>query len=164
MISCVKCLDQINPGDQCPAPGTLLQYFTQIVINDTLIIPPQKPDVEIIANVTKHFKIIRAEEHIKDLGSLKGREIIISGILTLGIEYSAAVPSQEVHFAHFDIPFKALIKNRPCNCMNRGLIIDPEFCLDDYDINICVEHEQYHLVSPREIDKVLVVLIWLKKK
>lgn len=164
MNSCLKCSDQINPGDQCPDVGENLHYFTQIVINDTLIIPPLKPDIEMITNVTKDFTILRAEERMKDLGSLQGKEVIISGILTLGIEYSAAVPSQEVHFAHFDIPFKALIKYRPCDCTNRGLIVDPDFCLNDYDINICVEHEQYHLVSPREIAKVLVVLIWLKKK
>lgn len=163
MSSCVQCLDQINPGDQCPAPGSLLHFFTQIVINDHLIIPPLKPDVEIISNVTKNFTIDSTEVIVKDLGSLKGKEVFIAGTLTLGIEYSAAIPSQEVHFAHFDIPFKGLIKYRPCNCSNRGLIVTP-FCLSDYDIKICVEHEQYHLVSPREIEKVLVVLIWLDKK
>jgi hypothetical protein len=162
--SCVKCSDQINPGNQCPESGKSLHYFAQVVINDTLIIPPQKPDVEMITNITKNFKILSAEERIKNLGSLQGKEVMISGILTLGIEYSAAVPSQEVHFAHFDIPFKALIKYRPCDCTNRGLIVDPTFCLSDYHIKICVEHEQYHLLSPREISKVLVVLIWLDKK
>lgn len=164
MNSCAKCSDQVNPGNQCPLPGTSLHYFTQIVINNILIIPPQKPDVEMITNVTKNFTILRGEERTKDLGSLKGKEVVVSGILTLGIEYSAAIPSQEVHFAHFDIPFKGLIKYRPCDCTNRGLIVDPNFCLSDYDINICVEHEQHHLVSPREIETVLIILIWLKKK
>lgn len=164
MSSCVKCNDQINPGNQCPPPGSLLHFFTQIVIDDTLVIPPQKPDVEIITNVTKNFDIQHTEVIIKDLGSLKGKEVVVAGTLTIGIEYSAAVPSQEVHFAHFDVPFKALIKYRPCDCTNRGLIVDPDFCLSDYNIRICVEHEQYNLVSPREIEKVLVVLIWLEKK
>lgn len=163
MNSCPVCSNDVNPGNQCPPPGSNLPYFTEIVINHNLIIPCQKPDIEMITNVTKNFKIDDVEVLDVDLGDVQGKKLIIAGTLTLGIEYSAAVPSQEVHFAHFTIPFKAIITQRPCPGAFRGLI-DPAFILSNWNIRICVEHEQYHIINPREISKVLVVLIWLEPK
>lgn len=161
MNSCPQCLNDTNPGTQCPAGRQNLPYFAEIVINHNLVIPDQKPDVELIANVTKNFRIEDVEVLDVDLGDVQGRKLIIAGTLTLGFEYSAAVPSQEVHYAHFDIPFEAIIKARPCPGDFRGLL-PPDFNISRFNIRICVEHEQYHLVSPREISKVLVVLLWLE--
>lgn len=164
MISCAPCIQPVpTPISQCPPEGTLLNFFTEICINHNLIIPPAKPDVEFITNVTKTFKIDDVEVLDVNLGDVQGRKVIVAGTLTLGIEYSALVPSQEVHFAHFDIPFRAIIKFRPCPDGFRGLL-PPNFDINLFNINICVEHEQYHLVNPREISKVLVVLVWLSLK
>lgn len=163
MNSCPVCSNDMNPGNQCPSPGSKLAYFTEIVINDNLIIPEPKPDIEMITNVTKNFNIEDVEILDVNLGDVQGKKLVIAGTLTLGIEYSAAVPSQEVHFAHFTIPFKTTITQRPCPGAYRGLI-NPAFVLSNWDIRICVEHEQYHILNPREISKVLVVLIWLKPK
>jgi len=161
--SCPNCVGEVNPGSQCPPEGSALNYFAEIVIDDNLIIPEPKPDIEQITNVIKNFTIDDVEVLTVNLGNLVGQKVIIAGTLTLGVEYSAAMPSQEVHFAHFDIPFKAMIKFRPCDDTNRGLI-PAGFDINAYNIRICVEHEQYHIVNPREIEKVLVVLIWLEPK
>lgn len=163
MNSCPVCSNDVNPGNQCPPPGSNLPYFTEIVINDNLIIPGPKPDIEMITNVTKNFIIEDVEVLEVDLGDVQGKKVVIAGTLTLGIEYSAAVPSQEVHFAHFTIPFKVIMVQRPCPGAFRGLI-DPAFMLSNWNVRICVEHEQYHIINPREISKVLVVLIWLEPK
>lgn len=153
----------INPGDQCPAEGTLVNRFTQIVINHTLEIPEQKPDIEFITNVIKNFKIDDVQVIDVNLGGdppVTGKKVSIAGTLCLGIEYSAAMDTQEVHFAHFSIPFKALIRRRPCT-ENRGLLY-PGFDINNVNIRFCVEHEQYHVISPREISKTIVLLIWLE--
>ena len=166
--NCPTCTTPANPGNECPESTSTVFTFVEIVINDNLIIPEQKPDVEFIANTIKNFQIDDVE--VLDinlggvpLGQVEGRKVVIAGTLFLGVEYSAAVPSQELHFAHYCIPFKALIKQRPCTTTNRGLL-PPNFNIDDYIIHICVEHEQYHVINPRELSKVLVVLIWLEPK
>lgn len=92
------------------------------------------------------------------------QKVVLTGTLKLGIEYSADVPEQEVHFAQWDIPFQGIIGSRPCNVDNRGLIDDPAFDIDQYNIHVCLEHDQYHQLSPREIKAVLVILIWLELK
>lgn len=156
----------VVPGNECPPENTVLNFFTEIVINDNLIIPPEKPPIEHISAVVKDFHIEDVEVLDVTLGGtppVTGRKVVIAGTLSLGLEYSAAVPAQHVHFAHFNIPFKALITFRPCNTPARGLL-PPDFDINDYVIHICVEHEQYHIVNPREIRKVLVVLIWLEPK
>lgn len=171
---CPACNTTVNPGNECPpqnslvGPGQRVFTFAEIVINDNLIIPELKPDVELITNVIKDFQINDVEVLDVNLGAVpvgqvQGRKVIIAGNLFLGVEYSAAVPSQELHFAHYCIPFKAMIKARPCTTINRGLL-PPDFDINNYIIHICVEHEQYHVINPRELSKVLVVLIWLEPK
>ncbi|MFA4885546.1 MAG: DUF3794 domain-containing protein [Desulfotomaculaceae bacterium] len=164
MNSCPICLNETNPGNQCPVDPADVFTFTQIVINDNLVLPEQKPDIEHITNVTTNFIIEDVEVLDINLGgdpAFTGRKVVVAGTLTLGVEYSAATPSQEVHFAHFNIPFKALIKARPCTEDNRGLL-PADFDISLYKINICIEHQQFHIVNPRELSKVLVVLIWLE--
>ena len=159
--ACVQCTNEPVPGNQCPPnPPVLLHYFTEIIINHNLVIPEQKPDVEDIIAVHKNFAVHDFETIDVNLGDTTGRKVVLAGTLELGFEYSAAVPSQEVHFAHFCIPFQAIIKFRPCE-INRGLL-PPDFDITQYNVRFCVEHEQYHVISPREISKVLVVLIWLE--
>lgn len=168
--NCPTCNTPVNPGNECPPqfstvglPDSTVYTFAEIVINDNLIIPEPKPDVELITNVIKNFKIDDVEVLDVNLGNHLGRKVIIAGTLFLGVEYSAAVPSQELHFAHYCIPFKAIIKARPCTISSRGLL-PADFNINDYIIHICIEHEQYHIVNPRELSKVLVVLIWLEPK
>lgn len=172
--NCPTCNTSVNPGNECPpqfstvGPGSRVFTFAEIVINDNLIIPEPKPDVELITNVTKNFQIEDVEVLDVNLGAVplgqvQGRKVIIAGNLFLGVEYSAAVPSQELHFAHFCVPFKVMIKQRPCTTINRGLL-PADFNINNFNIHICVEHEQYHVVNPRELSKVLVVLIWLEPK
>jgi len=166
--NCPTCNTPTNPGNQCPTPTSTVFTFAEIIINDNLMIPEQKPDVELITNVIKNFQIEDVEVLDVNLGAVppgqvQGRKVVIAGTLFLGVEYSAAVPSQELHFAHYCIPFKALIKQRPCTTTNRGLL-PPNFDINNYNIRICIEHEQYHVVNPRELSKVLVVLIWLEPK
>lgn len=165
---CPACNTLVNPGNQCPTPTSTVFTFSEIVINESLIIPASKPNAEHITNVIKDFIVNDIEVLDVNLGAVppgqvQGRKVIIGGNLFLGVEYTAAVPSQEEHFAHYYIPFKAIIKQRPCTTTNRGLL-PPDFNINNYNIRFCVEHEQFHVVNPREFSGVLVVLIWLQPK
>lgn len=160
---CPTCNTPVNPGNQCPTLASTVFTFSELIINENLIIPRPKPNVERITNVIKNFIIYDVEVLDVNLGNFQGRKVIIAGDLFLGFEYSAAVSSQEQHFAHYCIPFRAMIKARPCTTTNRGLL-PADFDINNYNIRICVEHEQQHIVSPRELSEVLVVLIWLEPK
>lgn len=159
----IQCINDNNPGTQCPVGRQQLEWFTEISICDILTIPGPKPDIEAIGNVTKNFKVEDVEILDVDLGDVQGRKVVIAGTLTLGIEYSALVESQEVHFAHFNLPFQVIIKERPCPGQWRGLL-NPTFNINAVNINFCVEHEQYHILDPRTIQAILVVLVWLELK
>lgn len=161
----------INLADQlCPPDQSVLNYFIEISICEHLVIPSQKPDKEIITNAMKDFIVKDIEVLDIDLGDRDPntenirQKVVISGTLKLGIEYSADMPEQQVHFAQFAIPFQGIIGFRPCDTTNRGLIDDPTFDIENYLVHVCLEHEQYHQLSPREIKAVLVVLIWLELK
>jgi hypothetical protein len=151
------------PVNQCPPNNTLLPFFAEISICDILTIPTPKPDIEAVSAVSKNFTIEDVEILDVNLGDVQGRKAYIAGTLTLGIEYSALVETQEVHFAHFNLPYKALIRMRPCPGAYRGLL-PPDFNINNYYIRICIEHEQFHILDPRTIQTALVVLVWLEPK
>jgi len=165
-MTCPSCLSpEAVLGTQCPASPTDVFTFTEVVVNGSVVLPAPKPDIEHITNVTTNFDLNDVEVLDVNLGGpapVTGRKVIVAGTLNLGVEYSAAEPSQEVHYAQFDLPFKAMIKQRPCT-MNRGLL-PADFDISAYNIRVCIEHQQYHIISPREISKVIVVLVWLEPK
>ncbi len=153
--------------EKCPPDPSLdadLLYFTEIIVCEELEIPQQKPDKEEITNVIMNIVVTDIQQITVDLGDgIIRYKVAVTGTIKLGIEYSALVPDQQVHFAHFDIPFQGVIGERPCDpATNRGLIDDPAFDIDDYQVNVCLEHEQYHQLSHRIIKAVLVLLLWLE--
>lgn len=175
----MDCLNSMfNLADELCPTDPIQHYFTEIILCEDLTIPPQKPDKELITKVTHNFVVNDVEQLSVNLGdrdlsdpaNFLRKKVAITGVVKLGIEYSADVPEQEVHFMHFDIPFQAIIGYRPCETgtplgdFNRGLIDDPLFDIDNYYVHVCLEHEQYHQLSPRDIKAVLVLLIWLELK
>lgn len=148
----------------CPSPDSELRHFKEVIICDTLEIPAEKPPKEHITNVTKDVMITDVQIIDVTLGDkVPRKKIAISGVIKLGIEYSALEDEQQVHFFHACIPFQALIGERPCTSTNRGLLPD-SFNPDDWILHVCVEHEQYHQLSPRLIKAVLVILVWYAPK
>lgn len=91
------------------------QTFTQIPIDSKLIIPPQKPPAECILDYFVDVEIIKAEVIDTPLlypedPTLELRKVIVVGVVKIKIKYSADVPDQKVHVAHFDIQFCTLIE------------------------------------------------------
>lgn len=148
----------------CPAPDSLIEHFTQLIICSELVIPEQKPDIEYLSKEVLDVCLTKVEVIDVDLGDeVKRRKLIFQGSLGVGIEYSANMPEQEVHFAHFSIPFQGFIGERPCTTTNKGLITLADFDLGDYKIHYCIEHAQYHKIDSRKFKPVIVLLIWLEE-
>lgn len=95
--------------------ATFTGVFTEVPIDSKLIIPPQKPDIECILDTIVDVEITKQEVIDTPLlypedPTLSLRKVIITGIVHIKIKYSALVPDQQVHLAHFDIPFCTLIE------------------------------------------------------
>lgn len=146
-----------NVGDEvCPKPGDVVSYHTQIVLNGVVEIPLNKPPKEKIFNTTHEIDITKFTEII--VKKPPGKKVLVVGKVMIGIEYIAKVLDQKVHFAHWELPFQALIKN------DDGSLLDLDFNINDYVVHACVEHEQYDQIDERTIAKELVLLIWLQPK
>ncbi|MCT4605597.1 MAG: DUF3794 domain-containing protein [Marinisporobacter sp.] len=129
--------------------------WTEISIPEVLSIPPQKPDIETIDKVFVKVKIIskRVVETPNSNGGdnaegtqLTGRKLIIEGILKQKVVYTANVPQQTVHSAHFDVPFSAFI------VLNAATDLDAQFC-----VKACVEDVFIKALNDREIFKNVTV-------
>ena len=156
-------------NEKCPMPDQVVHRFTEIIICEELEIPPQKPPKEHIADTIVNPIVDDIEVIDVDLGDIIRKKVIVSGNANIGIEYSALEAEQQVHFAHFNVPFQGIIGYRPCISdpqdpdFNRGLLL-PCFDIDDFDVNVCIEHVQFHQLTERKIKVVLVLLIWLEHK
>lgn len=94
---------------------TFTGVFTEVPIDSKLIIPPQKPPMECILDTMVDIEITKSEVIDTPLlypedPSLQLRKVIITGIAKIKIKYSALVPEQQVHLAHFDVQFCTLIE------------------------------------------------------
>lgn len=89
--------------------------FKQFILQENLILPEAKPDIEqivkVVAEVTiTNTRVIKTPKATSLEGQrLTGFKLIVEGELKQKIEYVANVPSQAVHAAHFNIPFSNFI-------------------------------------------------------
>ncbi|WP_418792496.1 hypothetical protein [Phosphitispora sp. TUW77] len=144
-------------GDErCPDSNDVVSYHTQIQLNGLLEIPLNKPPKEKMFNTIHEVDITKLTA--VTVKKPPGKKILVVGKLMVGLEYIAKVPDQKVHFAHWEIPFQALIKN------DDGTLLPLDFDLDQYIAHVCVEYEEYHQIDERTITKELVLLIWLQRK
>lgn len=127
-----------------------------------LQIPDQKPPKEKVVEVRHRVCVTKVVlvPIIGGKGCLTGCKVLVNGVLRLGVEYSAAVPEQSLHFAHFDVGFQELILGEPCFQM-----IPPHDCdLKKFRLHVCVEHLQVHQLGPRTLEQVSVLLLWLERR
>ncbi len=157
-------------------PGADKLSWTEISIPEVLVIPPQKPDIETIDKVLIDVKIISKrviktpgpivectpfpsplpEDENEEGTKLTGRKLIVEGILNQKIVYTADVPQQNVHSAHFNIPFSAFIVIPKCIQMNGENFdaLDVTFCVEK-----CVEDVFVKAFNNREIFKNVTLFL-----
>ena len=130
--------------------ATFTGYFTEIVIDHPLIIPPQKPPAECLLEAVVTFDITKAIVIDTPLlypedPNLPLKKVIVVGVAHIVVKYAADVPDQQVHAAHFDVPFNAIIEwpNGPHG--GTPICIEP-----------VIEKQVFCLVDGRTISKIIV--------
>jgi hypothetical protein len=133
--------------------------WTEISIPEVLSVPSMKPDIETIEKVFVNVKIISkrvietpvATDQNLEGTKLTGFKLIVEGILKQKIVYTADVPQQSVHSAHFDVPFSAFI------ILPAGTTLEDEFC-----IKVCVEDVFVKVFNSRDIFKNVTLFLQAK--
>ncbi|MCF8010376.1 MAG: DUF3794 domain-containing protein [Clostridiales bacterium] len=135
-------------------------YWTQISIPETVIIPDEKPDIEQINSINVNADIIRKKVIVTPTSSepnwedksLTGRKLIVEGELKQTVHYTAELPEQSVHSAHFAIPFSAFIVI--------PLEINGTDTLDvNFQVNVCIEDVFIRDICDRQIFKNITLLL-----
>lgn len=94
---------------------TNTKCFKQLTVQENLVIPSVKPDVEQIVRVIAEVvitstRVVKTPKSISDEGQiLTGWKLIVEGELVQKVEYVADEPTQSVHAAHFKVPFSTYV-------------------------------------------------------
>lgn len=136
-----------QPG--CPMPD----ISEEVTINHELVIPPEKPPMEALLKYWVTFTITKArviETRITVTGENQQqvplRKVIVDGVATITVKYVADVPDQQVHGAHFDVPFQSLIE------WPGGPPEGTAVCVE-----VIREHVQIDRIDERRLRKVIVI-------
>lgn len=125
----------------------------QISLTETIVLPPEKPNIEQIVQVYARAKI----DHYKIIASPIGRKIYMKGTLSQQILYVADQPTQPVHATHSVVPF--------CNFID----IHPSCTKHQYQHLQCtspkvlIEFLEAVAVNPREISKCAILFFWFSR-
>ena len=130
--------------------------WTQLFIPEVLCVPCQKPDIEELMSVTARVEIISQRVIKTPMGEgasiinqedtiLTGKKLIIEGVLRQKVIYTADVPEQSVHSAHFDVPFSAFIVIPQDIPVTTKFLIEP--CIEDVYISSCSKRQIFKNVT-----------------
>lgn len=92
-----------------------LRIFKQLSVDETVKIPPQKPDAEDIFETIVDVEIVATRIiSTPAVTSYEGQKLtnykmIVEGRLKQKVVYIADEPTQSVHVAHFDVPFSTFL-------------------------------------------------------
>lgn len=152
----IICVKSSSGYEVCPKSREEVVYFTQITDTGELDIPTQKPDVESIFDVIHEMEITELSEIL--VADSMGKKVIVGGILMVGIEYISKTITQKVHFAHWNLDFKALVMQED------DKLLPLDFNLNNYVVYVCVENLKVVKVDERTVRYSYVLLIWMKVK
>jgi hypothetical protein len=130
---------------QTPCPAQVLcTCSTQTIVDDRLVIPPQKPDIEQVMT----FSVSTEVTEWKVIATPLGPKVIASGLVHIGVQYVAAVPEQSVHFAHFDIPWHEFF-----------LCAEAPTTESICNVTACVEFAEFTVIDARTIEKTVILFL-----
>lgn len=133
-------------------------YCKQLVENDRLCIPCQKPDMECLDSVSVNVCI----ENFKVIKTILGYKLIIEAIKKYKIMYTADNKEQSVHSFHYQSSFCEFILLKDFCCSNRNESIKDVFVgiediiIKDYNcrcIDISLILIMYPIVTQDECGK-----------
>lgn len=159
-INLIQFPDIVNP---CIIPGNALGT-NQFIIEETLLIPEEKPEVEHVNQVKVNLEITDSKVvFIKDCrcGEL-ALKVIIKGILREKVIYTACTPDQSVHSAEFTRPFYGFVPLE-FDFDLRGKDSSPCFLgqtiADLLNIHFCFEDIAIDKVHGRKLIKFTTILV-----
>lgn len=144
-------------------------YWKQMYLTEKVSVPPQKPDIETINSVNVSVEIIRKEVIITPQStapnlegkSLSGRKLIIEGVLSQVINYTALEPTQPVHTFHAYVPFSSFIVVPETIDFGTPSVPDKVDSLNiNFEVNACLEDVSVSLHSTREVIKQVTLLLY----
>ena len=158
------CTDGKVGSEHCPGANDIIEYYTQITLNGQCLIPEPKPDSQKLVGKYSTIDIRSAKtvdliefDHSQHIG---GKKVVFTGTFNLGIEYLDTNPAQNVHYFECKVPFNAVII--PC-FDQREHLFPPDFKLEDYIVNACVEHISITRISERIFERAIILMVWLQK-
>ena len=155
---------KVNSCIQNTLPKTA-KYFKEELIDDILVIPPQKPDAERILDIVawaevEDYKLIETEMGYSHEGQrLAGRKLVTEIRIKEKLTYVADVPEQSGHAAHYE-KLKSIF------------VVLPEMIGDRYTCDLIranriqiipyVEDVCYRQLNEREIHRCLMLFVDVK--
>lgn len=142
---------------------TPLTFYNQIAVQERLTIPEVKPDVEQINTL-----LIEAEvTQTRNIFTPTGVKVVVEGVLRQKVIYTALVPEQSVHSAHFEHPF--------CTFIDIPLPVPAGTTVEDYlaslglsindildgDVEVIIEDVEINLLDPRTVDKCVILFLYV---
>lgn len=142
---------------ECNELGT----WTQISIPEVLRLPDNKPDIGTIDKVFVDVKVISKRVVDTPVGPcptrenaegtrLTGKKMVVEGVLKQKVVYTAALPTQPVFSAHFEVPFSAFI------------VLAPDADHKEFCVETCVEDVFAIPFNCREIFKNVTLFLQAK--
>lgn len=159
--NCEKCKEQDCLG-LCAKPLGISEhlplnpaYFKEIIINDELLIPIQKPEIEGLISITSDIEIISYKiictENKKSIEgqNLSGCKLIIEYKVKDSLVYTAKKITQPVHSAHYESNLKSTFIVIPCEIND----IDTQTLLENCKLKITPYIED--ICAMKKCDKVV---------
>ncbi|WP_273123217.1 DUF3794 domain-containing protein [Bacillus weihaiensis] len=134
----------------------------QMAIQERLTIPTQKPDVEQINTLLIEAVITGT----RNIFTPTGVKVVIDGFLRQKVIYTADVPEQSVHSAHFEHPFCAFINIPlviPTGETVESFLASLGLSINDIlagPVNILIEDVEISLLDPRTVSKCVIIFAY----
>lgn len=144
-------------------------YWKQMYVPEKVRVPEEKPDIESINSINVSVEILRKEVIVTPKStapnlegkSLSGRKLIVEGVLTQVISYTALEPTQSVHTFHSYVPFSSYIvvpTEIDFGTLANPDVIDSLFV--NFEVNSCIEDISVSLNNTREVLKQVTLLLY----
>jgi Domain of unknown function (DUF3794) len=141
---------------------TPLNPNNQIAVQERLTIPDAKPDVEQINTVLIEAVITGT----RNIFTPTGVKVVVEGLLRQKVIYTADVPEQSVHSAHFENPFCTFIDiplTIPAGQTVEQFLATLGLSINDIldgPVNIIIEDVEVNLLDPRTVSKCVILFLY----
>ena len=139
------------------------KYFKELTVQEDLVIPMQKPDIEQLLGVMVEAEVIstrliETEKGISDEGqNLSGCKLIIELKLHEKVKYVADEPTQSVHVAEYESQYKSVFVVVPCEI--NGTDVCELVRRNKMSVNVYIEDIYAEMVDCRNIFKNITLLV-----